>query len=86
MPQALIDTIGHTRTFIIKISQHNLDGKTQALTVTKVLSPEVPAPEGIIEENVDEVPVEERGESADETVKRSSDVIESGETKGAKCG
>ncbi|KAF3551805.1 hypothetical protein DY000_02004239 [Brassica cretica] len=86
MPQALIDTIGQTRTFIIKISQHNLDGKTQALTVTKVLSPEVPAPEGIIEENVDEVPVEERGESADETVKRSSDVIESGETKRAKCG
>ncbi|CAN7069409.1 unnamed protein product [Brassica oleracea var. botrytis] len=86
VPQALIDTIGHTRTFIIKISQHNLDGKTQALTVTKVLSPEVPAPEGIIEENVDEVPVEERGESTDETVKRSSDVIESGETKRAKCG
>ncbi|KAF2617517.1 hypothetical protein F2Q68_00040563 [Brassica cretica] len=55
MPQALIDTIGQTRTFIIKISQHNLDGKTQALTVTKVLSPEVPAPEGIIEENVDEI-------------------------------
>lgn len=44
MPQALIDTIGQTRTFVIKISQHNLDGKTQALTVTKVLSPEVPAP------------------------------------------
>uniref|UniRef100_A0A0D3DNQ1 Replication factor A C-terminal domain-containing protein n=1 Tax=Brassica oleracea var. oleracea TaxID=109376 RepID=A0A0D3DNQ1_BRAOL len=86
VPQALIDTIGQTRTFVIKISQHNMDGKTQALTVTKVLSPEVPAPEGIIEENVDEVPVEERGESADETVKRSSDVIESGETKGAKCG
>ncbi|CAG7891934.1 unnamed protein product [Brassica rapa] len=86
VPQALIDTIGQTRTFVIKISQHNLDGKTQALTVTKVLSPEVPAPESIIEENVDEVPVEERGESADETVKRISDEIESGETKRARCG
>lgn len=37
MPQALIDVIGQTRTFVIKISKHNLEGKTQSLTVTKVL-------------------------------------------------
>ncbi|KAL0827986.1 hypothetical protein Bca101_051664 [Brassica carinata] len=37
VPQALIDVIGQTRTFVIKISKHNLKGKTQSLTVTKVL-------------------------------------------------
>ncbi|KAH0927164.1 hypothetical protein HID58_004942 [Brassica napus] len=40
VPQALIDTIGQTRKFIVKVSDHNLTGKTQALTVTKVLTPE----------------------------------------------
>ncbi|CAN7022322.1 unnamed protein product [Brassica rapa subsp. trilocularis] len=35
VPQALIDTIGKTRKFIVKVSKHNLEGKTQALTVTK---------------------------------------------------
>uniref|UniRef100_A0A0D3CJL2 Replication factor A C-terminal domain-containing protein n=1 Tax=Brassica oleracea var. oleracea TaxID=109376 RepID=A0A0D3CJL2_BRAOL len=43
VPQALIDTIGQTHTFVIKISNHNLEGKTQALTVTKVFPLEVPA-------------------------------------------
>ncbi|KAH0874049.1 hypothetical protein HID58_071411 [Brassica napus] len=43
VPQALIDTIGQKRTFVIKISKHNLEGKTQILTVTKVLPLEVPA-------------------------------------------
>ncbi|CAN7040052.1 unnamed protein product, partial [Brassica oleracea var. botrytis] len=43
VPQALIDTIGQTCTFVINVSKHNLDGKTQALTVTKVLPLDVPA-------------------------------------------
>lgn len=37
MPQVLIDTIGQKRTFVIKISKHNLEGKAQSLAVTKVL-------------------------------------------------
>nr|VDD54623.1 unnamed protein product [Brassica oleracea] len=86
VPQSLTDTIGQTRTFIIKVSKHNLDGKTQALTGTKVLPLEVPALEGNIEEDVDEEPADERDGAADGTVKRSSDGIESGETKRAKCG
>ncbi|KAG2314436.1 hypothetical protein Bca52824_017558 [Brassica carinata] len=44
VPQALLDTIGQTRKFIIKVSAHNLEGKTQSLTVTKILPPEVPSP------------------------------------------
>lgn len=86
VPQALIGAIGQTRTFVIKVSKHNLDGKTQSLTVTKVLPPDVPALKGNIEENVDEEPTDERNEVAAGSVKRSSVGIESGETKRAKSG
>ncbi|CDY32182.1 BnaCnng06910D [Brassica napus] len=86
VPQALVDTIGQTRKFVVKVSKHNLEGKTQALTVTKVLPLEAPVLEGVLEENVDEEPADERDEAAGGTVKRNSDGIESGETKRAKCG
>ncbi|KAL0774778.1 hypothetical protein Bca101_039930 [Brassica carinata] len=81
----LVESYFETRTFVIKVSKHNLDGKTQALTVTKVLPLEVPALEGNIEEDVDEEPAVEGDGAADGTVKMSSDGIESGETKRAKC-
>ncbi|KAF2609197.1 hypothetical protein F2Q68_00044455 [Brassica cretica] len=77
---------GTTRTFVIKVSKHNLDGKTQSLTVTKVLPLKVPALKGNIDENVEEEPADEKDGAADGTVKRNSDGIESGETKRAKCG
>ncbi|CAG7881725.1 unnamed protein product [Brassica rapa] len=86
VPHSLTDTIGQTRTFIIKVSKHNLDGKTQSLTVTKVLPLEVPALEGNIYEVVEEEPADGNDGAADGTVKRNSDGIESGETKRAKCG
>ncbi|CAN6990683.1 unnamed protein product [Brassica rapa subsp. trilocularis] len=86
VPQSLTDSIGQSRTFIIKVSKHNLDGKTQSLTVTKVLPLEVPALEGDIDEGVEEEPVDEKDGAADGNVKRISDGIESGETKRAKCG
>ncbi|CAF2026364.1 unnamed protein product [Brassica oleracea] len=44
VPQALLDTIGQTRKFIVKVSDHNLTAKTQTITVTKILPPEVPLP------------------------------------------
>ncbi|KAL0805393.1 hypothetical protein Bca101_097884 [Brassica carinata] len=50
VPQALINTIGKTRKFIVKVSNHNLTGKTKSLTVTKVLTPEAPELEGDLEE------------------------------------
>uniref|UniRef100_A0A0D3BGY7 Replication factor A C-terminal domain-containing protein n=1 Tax=Brassica oleracea var. oleracea TaxID=109376 RepID=A0A0D3BGY7_BRAOL len=86
VPQALVDTIGQTRKFVVKVSKHNLEGKTQALTVTKVLPLEAPVLEGVLEENVDEEPADERDEAAGGTMKRNSDGIESGETKRTKCG
>ncbi|KAG2271680.1 hypothetical protein Bca52824_066235 [Brassica carinata] len=53
VPQAMIDTIGQTRKFIVKVSDHNLNGKSHTLTVTKVLP--LKAPEPVVEtgENVD---------------------------------
>ena len=100
MPQALIDTIGQTRKFVVKVSKHNLEGKTQALTVTKVLPLEATAPDGNLEENVIVPAVEEtlqmgkrvdgpsseHEDSVDEAVKRSFDRDESGEAKRTKCG
>ncbi|CAN7056645.1 unnamed protein product [Brassica oleracea var. botrytis] len=52
VPQALIDTIGQTRKFVVKVSDHNVTGKTQVLTVTKVLTPEVPEVKANLEGNV----------------------------------
>ncbi|XP_013671877.1 uncharacterized protein LOC106376359 [Brassica napus] len=100
VPQALIGTIGQTHKFNVKVSKHNLEGTTQALTVTKVLPPEAPAPEGNLEENMiahsaeetlqmgnhEDGPSIENEEAADEVGKMSSDGIESGEAKRAKCG
>ncbi|KAL0824617.1 hypothetical protein Bca101_048294 [Brassica carinata] len=86
VPQDLIGTIGQTHKFVIKVSKHNLEVKTQALTVTKVLTPDAPVLEDNVEENVDDEPADERKEVADESVKRSSDGVESGEVKRAKCG
>ncbi|CAN6968292.1 unnamed protein product [Brassica oleracea var. botrytis] len=44
VPQAMIDTIGQTRKFIVKVSDHNLNGKSQTLTVAKVLPLKAPEP------------------------------------------
>uniref|UniRef100_A0A0D3BFL1 Replication factor A C-terminal domain-containing protein n=1 Tax=Brassica oleracea var. oleracea TaxID=109376 RepID=A0A0D3BFL1_BRAOL len=100
VPQALIDTIGQERTFIIKISNHNLEGKTQSLTVTKVLPLEVPALGCDLDANVVVPPtavalgIGNRGEGssivneehADEGVKRGADMIVSEDAKRAKSG
>ncbi|CAN6858873.1 unnamed protein product [Brassica oleracea] len=100
VPQALIDTIGQTHTFVIKISNHNLEGKTQDLTVTKVLPLEVPALGFDLDDSVVVPPTavtleignREEGSSvvneehADEGVKRGSDIIVSEDAKHAKCG
>lgn len=100
MPKALIDAIGQTRTFVIKVSKHNLEGKTQSLTVTKVLAPVVSPLEGDLDDEVVVPPAAEslqlgnhsegastgNEEPADERVKRSTDVIVAEEAKRAKCG
>ncbi|CAH8386884.1 unnamed protein product [Eruca vesicaria subsp. sativa] len=86
VPQALVDTIGQSRKFIVKVSTNNLTGKTQVLTVTKVLPLEVAELEGGLGENVDNVGDDGMEDTAAETVKRSSDGIELVGLKRAKCG
>ncbi|CAN7034841.1 unnamed protein product [Brassica oleracea var. botrytis] len=89
VPQALINTIGQTRKFIVKVSTHNLIGKTQSLTVTKVLIPEDPEIEGNVEnvtvpdaQKILQNGVAEDGpstrfeESGGERVKRAADNVE----------
>ncbi|XP_056850747.1 replication protein A 70 kDa DNA-binding subunit A-like [Raphanus sativus] len=79
VPQVMIDTIGQTRKFIVKVSTHNLAGKTQTLTVTKVLPPEVLG-----------VQAEEVGDEGDDhasgSVKRAADGDASEGVKRARSG
>ncbi|KAH0909840.1 hypothetical protein HID58_033161 [Brassica napus] len=42
VPEALINTIGQRHKFYVKLTEHNLSGKTQALTVTKILPLDTP--------------------------------------------
>ncbi|KAL0898572.1 hypothetical protein Bca101_082533 [Brassica carinata] len=44
IPEALINTIGQTHKFSVKVTDHNLTGKTQTITVTKILSPAILPP------------------------------------------
>lgn len=50
-----------------------------SFTVTKVLRPEALDPESILDGNLDEEAEDGKGKSADEKVKKSSDVVESAE-------
>ncbi|CAN6869224.1 unnamed protein product, partial [Brassica oleracea var. botrytis] len=50
-----------------------------SFTVTKVLRPEALDPEGILDGNLHEEAEDGKGNSADEKVKKSSDVVESAE-------
>lgn len=100
VPQALISTIGQSRKFIVKISEHNLAGKTQALTVTKVLPIADPEDESDLAETealpdaneslqkggTESGPSGGYEESDGERVKRSGDVVDVEEPKRAKCG
>ncbi|KAG2272018.1 hypothetical protein Bca52824_066573 [Brassica carinata] len=37
LPEALISTIGQKHNFCVKVTKHNLDGKSRSLTVTKII-------------------------------------------------
>ncbi|KAF2559449.1 hypothetical protein F2Q68_00014826 [Brassica cretica] len=86
--------------FIVKVSDHNLTGKTQTITVTKILPPEAPHPIAPLEE--DAIPAtsddilktgsEESGpsrgfeDSAGDRVRKASGSLESDEAKHSKSG
>lgn len=84
----------------MKISEHNLTGKTQTLTVTTVLPLEHPEVEGDLEETAlltdahealhkgvaESGPSTGFEESDGERVKRAADIVDVEKPKRAKCG
>ncbi|WZY94533.1 hypothetical protein YC2023_066862 [Brassica napus] len=95
VPQALIDTIGQTRKFVVKVSKHNLTGQTQSLTVTKVMTLEVPEVEANLEGNVavpdtrdtlDKEDADDDPSTCFGSVKRAADKVEAEDPKRARSG
>ncbi|KAG5374287.1 hypothetical protein IGI04_042400 [Brassica rapa subsp. trilocularis] len=100
VPQALLDTIGQTYKFLVKVSDHNLSGKTQTITVTKIFPTEAPRPVSPLEER--DVPPtsddflktgsQESGPSRDfedyagDRVRKADESLESDEAKRSKSG
>ncbi|CAN6904308.1 hypothetical protein Bca4012_095228 [Brassica carinata] len=84
VPQALLDAIGQKRRFVVKVSDHNLTGKTQTLTVTKILPPEAPQPIEHLEEKAN--PSRGFEDAAGDMVRKASERLESGEAKRPKSG
>ncbi|KAG2307727.1 hypothetical protein Bca52824_027475 [Brassica carinata] len=90
VPQALLDTIGQKRTFVVKVSDHNLKWKTQTITVTKILAPGVPlaATTGGVPKFVGEEsgPSGGTGDSAGIRARKATESLESDEAKRSKSG
>ncbi|CAN7019172.1 unnamed protein product [Brassica oleracea var. botrytis] len=100
VPQALLDTIRQTHRFIVKVSDHNLTGKTHTITVTKIFPPEAPHPIAPLGEyaipatsnDILKTGSEESsackgfGDSAGDRVRKASESIESDEAKRSKSG
>ncbi|CAF2270249.1 unnamed protein product [Brassica napus] len=96
VPQALLDTIGQTHKFRVKVSKLNLTGKIQAITVTKIVSsevlPPVPTPTEIPHDVEDEVAlpsaivIDGSGFKADDADGSTSSMDESRKAKRPKHG
>ncbi|CAH8357875.1 unnamed protein product [Eruca vesicaria subsp. sativa] len=98
VPRAFLDAIGKTFKFIVKISDHNLTGKIQSLTVTKILPADAPTA-GLEDDGIAETAVAdlEAGSgvagsspsvegSAGDKIRKASDDLETDEPKRTKSG
>ncbi|CDY40679.1 BnaC03g33950D [Brassica napus] len=83
VPQALLDTIGQTRKFVVKVSDHNLKGKTQSITVTKILPLEAPLPSAVGEESGSSGGL---GDTAGDRARKAAEILESDAAKRSKSG
>ncbi|KAG2257983.1 hypothetical protein Bca52824_077277 [Brassica carinata] len=81
---ALVVSYFEKRRFVVKVSDHNLTGKTQTLTVTKILPPEAPQPIEHLEEKAN--PSRGFEDAAGDMVRKASERLESGEAKRPKSG
>ncbi|CAN6828978.1 unnamed protein product [Brassica oleracea var. botrytis] len=81
VPQALLDTIGQSRKFIMKVSDHNLIGKTQTITVTKILPPEASLPSTV---GVESGSSGSSGDTAGDRARKADEILEADEAKRPK--
>ncbi|CAH8298175.1 unnamed protein product [Eruca vesicaria subsp. sativa] len=65
VPEDLLAAIGKTFKFIVKVSEHNFTGKTQSITVTKILAADAPPPNAPMED-------EDNPEATDDILKIGS--------------
>ncbi|KAF8046825.1 hypothetical protein N665_3391s0003 [Sinapis alba] len=100
VPEALVSTIGQTHKFCVKVTEHNLSGKTRAITVTKILYLDTPPATEASVGNAIAATSEEtletgndvceasksRVDSADEGSKRTCDSAKEEKAKRPKCG
>ncbi|XP_048632935.1 uncharacterized protein LOC125607151 [Brassica napus] len=90
VPDALLETIGQTRKFIVKVSDHNLTGKTQTITVTKIIPAGAPLPsvsDGISKTGGDDSgPSGVVGGDAGDRARKAAEYLESDEAKRSKSG
>uniref|UniRef100_A0A0D3DFW7 Replication factor A C-terminal domain-containing protein n=1 Tax=Brassica oleracea var. oleracea TaxID=109376 RepID=A0A0D3DFW7_BRAOL len=99
VPEALISIIGQTHRFCVKVTDHNFSGNTRPITVTKVLSQDIPPhTEALVGNNNaaasketmltrDEVsePSKSRGDCANEESKRGYDTADPEKAKRPRC-
>ena len=98
-PEALISTIGQKHNFCVKVTKHNLDGKSRSLTVTKILPLDTPLVTEASKGNNNTATSEETSETGNtvceaskhnvdsaEGSKRTNDIDEMGKAKRLKCG
>ncbi|CDY61842.1 BnaAnng17760D [Brassica napus] len=90
VPDALLETIGQTRKFIVKVSDHNLTSKTQTITVTKIIPAGAPLPsvsDGISKTRGDDSgPSGGVGGDAGDRARKAAEYLESDEAKRSKSG
>ncbi|CAN6813237.1 unnamed protein product [Brassica oleracea] len=86
VPQALLDTIGHTYRFILKVSDHNLLRNTQTITVKKILPPAAPQPIAALEEHAVPSTSDDILKTGGDRVRQASESLESAEAKRCKNG
>nr|VDD10773.1 unnamed protein product [Brassica rapa] len=89
VPEDLISTIGQRHKFCVKVTEHNLSGKTQSLTVTKILPLDIPPATESSEGNHTTATSEETFKScldSAEGSKRTCDIDETEKAKRYKYG
>ncbi|CAN7126932.1 unnamed protein product, partial [Brassica rapa subsp. narinosa] len=90
VPDALLETIGQTRKFIMKVSDHNLTGKTQTITVTKIIPAGAPLPS--VSDGISKTAGDDSGPSggvggdASDRARKAAEYLESDEAKRSKSG